>query len=127
MAAVEDSVLMAEWLKLAGYSIFDGWSNEAEIAGSFQVDPASVTGVIIALYGQESYEGSAFVLMIKEGKLFEVHGSHCSCMGLENQWEEEPTSVAALRKRSWPSGIDGATEKRLAELLDILESMEKHK
>ena len=124
---MEDSVLMAEWLRLAGFAIFDGWSNEQEIAGSFQTDPANVTGVIAALYGQESYEGSAFVLMIKEGKLFEVHGSHCSCMGLEDQWSEEPTSIEALRRRSWPSGIDGGTEARMKNLLDMLESMEQHK
>jgi len=124
---MEDSALMAEWLRLAGFAIFDGWSDEADIASSFQVDPAQVTGVIAALYGKEDYEGSAFVLLIKEGKLYEVHGSHCSCNGLEGMWEEEPTSIAALRRRSWPSGIDGATDKRMANLLDMLESMGAHK
>src|SRR5688572_21625864 len=119
---MEDSELMAEWLRLAGFAIFDGWSNEAEVAASFQVDPASVTNVIVALYGQENYEGSAFVLMIKEGKFYEVNSSHCSCNGLEDTWEEELTSVAALRKRSWPSGLDDKTASRMTELLDILES-----
>lgn len=31
--------------------------------------------------------------------LYEVNGSHCSCYGLEGQWEEEETTVEALAYR----------------------------
>lgn len=52
--------------------------------------------IFLADYTYESYSGSAFVLFRKEGKLYEVHGSHCSCYGLENQFDPEVTSVEAL-------------------------------
>jgi len=54
--------------------------------------------VLLAYYEYEDYSGSAFVLyQDAEGKLFEVNGGHCSCYGLEEQWDAEETSVAALR------------------------------
>lgn len=46
------------------------------------------------------YSGSAVVIFRRDDKLFEVHGSHCSCMGLEEQWEPEETTIEALRMRS---------------------------
>lgn len=55
--------------------------------------------VLLASYAYECYEGDAFVLFVKNGKLFEVNGSHCSCYGLEGQWQPEETSISALRKR----------------------------
>lgn len=48
--------------------------------------------VLFAAYACYSYEGSAFVLYEQDGKLYEVHGSHCSCYGLEDQWQPEETS-----------------------------------
>jgi hypothetical protein len=45
------------------------------------------------------YDGSAFVLFRSNGKLYEVNGDHCSCFGLEGQWEPEETSVEALLMR----------------------------
>lgn len=55
--------------------------------------------VIVADYEQGGYEGDAFVLFMRDGKLYEVHGSHCSCYGLEGQWEPEETTVGSLRHR----------------------------
>ena len=56
--------------------------------------------ILLAIYEQESYEGSAFVLFIKDDrKLYEVNGGHCSCYGLEGQWDPEETSEEALRHR----------------------------
>jgi len=55
--------------------------------------------ILLAWYGQGDYEGSAFVLFAKDGELYEVNGSHCSCYGLEGQWDPEKTSVAELRHR----------------------------
>ena len=55
--------------------------------------------VLLASYGTPSYEGSAFVLFERGGKLFEVGGSHCSCYGLEGQWEPEETTIESLRHR----------------------------
>jgi hypothetical protein len=55
--------------------------------------------ILLASYGTPSYEGYAFVLFRREGKLYEVNGSHCSCYGLEGQWDPEETTVEALRHR----------------------------
>jgi hypothetical protein len=42
--------------------------------------------ILFATYVCESYEGYAYALFVKDGKLYEVEGSHCSCYGLEDQW-----------------------------------------
>ena len=42
---------------------------------------------------------SFFLLKDKAGKLFEVHGSHCSCYGFEGQFDLEETYVEALKFR----------------------------
>lgn len=55
--------------------------------------------IILGYYCQEDYEGLAFVLFEKEGRLFEVNASHCSCYGLEDQWRPEETSFDVLMYR----------------------------
>jgi hypothetical protein len=56
--------------------------------------------IIMAAYDVEGYEGSVLVLYRgDDGQLYEVNGSHCSCYGLEDQWEPEVTSAEALRMR----------------------------
>ena len=55
--------------------------------------------ILLASYGCENYEGEAFVLYKKDGKLYEVNGGHCSCYGLEGQWEPVETTVAELLHR----------------------------
>ncbi len=55
--------------------------------------------ILLAWYGYGDYDGSAFVLFERDDKLYEVNGGHCSCYGLERQWEPEETSVDALRYR----------------------------
>jgi hypothetical protein len=36
------------------------------------------------------------VIFEKDGKLWEVNGSHCSCYGLEGQWQPEETTWEAI-------------------------------
>lgn len=72
------------------------------MARDFSIDVKVLTKarIIVAWYGQEDYEGSAFVLFRQDGKLYEVHGSHCSCYGLEDGgWDPEETSIDALDYR----------------------------
>lgn len=52
--------------------------------------------ILFAAYDIEYYSGEAFVLFERDGVLYEVNGSHCSCYGLEGQWEEEETTLDAL-------------------------------
>ena len=55
--------------------------------------------ILFASYGTDNYSGDAFVLFERDGKLFEVNGSHCSCYGLEGQFDAEETTIEALRHR----------------------------
>lgn len=52
--------------------------------------PSNFT-LLYADYTYEDYSGDAYVLGYNKDKkqFFEVHGSHCSCYGLEGQWDEE--------------------------------------
>jgi len=97
--------------KKRGRTMFlNDWSNLEEMIADFWPGPGygaddhlkdELDGVTILLasYGQWSYEGNAFVLFERGEKLYEVNGSHCSCYGLERQWEPEETTVADLRYR----------------------------
>lgn len=55
--------------------------------------------ILFASYGTDNYSGDAFVLFEQDGKLYEVNGNHCSCMGLEGQWAPEETTLEALAHR----------------------------
>ena len=55
--------------------------------------------IVYAQYDCENYEGYAHLIFIKDGLLFEVNGSHCSCNGLEGQWYPEETTLNALLAR----------------------------
>ena len=70
-----------------------------EYAGSKYKGELDECEILLASYMIEGYEGSAYVLYQKDGKLYEVFASHCSCMGLEGQWEPEETSVKAISLR----------------------------
>ena len=127
---ITDDGLMAEWLHLAGVAIYDGFRDANDVAKHFEVQPQDIGGILAAIYNREGYEGNALVVYVRDGKLYEANGSHCSCNGLEGQWSEEETSVPALRKRgyprhNWRDGNDyiSEAEQRWLDLLDMLESM----
>lgn len=88
------------------------FESDADIIEEFYIPPDALNGcrVLLAYYhvGDYGCDSSAFVLFEKDGRLYEVNGSHCSCYGLgENysgstsstQWEPEETSVEALEHR----------------------------
>jgi hypothetical protein len=84
--------------------------------------------ILLASYGTPSYEGYAFVLFRRDGKLWEVNGSHCSCYGLEGQWSPEETSVEVLRHRVKEGNLgkgDYDENPFADELLQVLDSLEK--
>ena len=55
--------------------------------------------ILFANYSCENCEGKAWVLLEKEGKLFEVNAEHCSCYGVEGQWEPKQVSLEELKHR----------------------------
>jgi hypothetical protein len=83
--------------------------------------------IILASYGMDNYSGDAFVLFRKGGKLFEVNGSHCSCFGLEGQWEPEEVSVDDLKHRvkNGSLGVDSWSNNNFRDqLIDVLQKLE---
>lgn len=77
--------------------------------------------IIYATYTYEDYSGSAYVLFRKDDKFYEVHGSHCSCWGLEEQWEPEEVSLADLFRRmdKCPTYYDGASESLMEMMVKL--------
>ena len=86
----------------------------------FEIDSVGDFNVLVARYDQEDYEGSAFVLLEKEGQLYEVYASHCSCFGLEYQFEPKPVSIDDLKANLERGYQFDGCEK---EVRDILESL----
>lgn len=94
--------------------LFSDWEDDyaAFVRDWSRYDAPPPTGIategelLLATYTYEDYSGDAFVLFQRDGKLYEVHGSHCSCNGLEDQWEPEQTTWEALalrpREGDWP-------------------------
>ena len=76
----------------------EDFSDREDVFAAFEVEDSG-ENILFAWYGGGSYDGSAFVLFERDGQLYEVNGGHCSCYGLEGQWEPEETSVAALMHR----------------------------
>ncbi len=82
--------------------LFGSWEGKGKkaIEDSFSTGLDTVE-IIVGVYNKDYYDGSAWVLGIekKTGKLFEVYGSHCSCFGLETQWQPEITTLKYLKER----------------------------
>jgi hypothetical protein len=100
---------------------FNEFRSAQDVIKEYEAPADALDGaeIILAWYGYGSYEGDSLVVFKKDGKLWEVNGSHCSCFGLEGQWKPEETSIAALKKRYWCSSYDG--EEDVKKFIDSLE------
>lgn len=65
-----------------------------DIESQFDVSLPENCEILYASYEIDGCDGTATVIGRMDGELFEVHGCHCSCCGLEEQWDPEETSVA---------------------------------
>lgn len=63
------------------------FTSKQDVIYEFGISDSQLEGfeILYAEYTAEGYEGDAFVLLRKDGKYFEINGSHCSCNGLESQ------------------------------------------
>jgi len=117
-------------MKLKNEQLFLGnFGNEKDVKHNFDVKDNSLNDafILLAWYGYGDYDGSAFVLFERGGKLYEVNGGHCSCNGLEGQWSPEETSAAELihRIKEGCLGSDGYYDENTFgdRLLGILAGM----
>ncbi len=80
---------------------YGDFQDKNDLCSRFGINDSVLKGckILYAQYDCVDYDGKALVVFRKNRKLYEVNGSHCSCYGLEGQWEPELTSVRALRHR----------------------------
>lgn len=64
-----------------------GFADWADVVGQFNAKDAGKPDLVYAVYSTPMYEGSADVIFRVDGKWFHNSGGHCSCYGLEDQWE----------------------------------------
>ena len=71
---------------------FSGWGHDEEntwgsVCSQFQISMPEPR-FVFAAYETPNYEGYATVITSEDGQTFDlVEGSHCSCYGLEGQYE----------------------------------------
>lgn len=81
---METKKYFGEWTSYKDFT--EGWNG----AESVKEDE-----VVFAGYFAESYEGSATCYYVRDGKLYGVYESHCSCNGLDT-FKPELTSPEAV-------------------------------
>ena len=88
------------------------FENNDDIINQYHAPKDALDGatVHLAWYGYGDYCGRSLVVFEKDGQLYEVNGSHCSCNGLEEQWEPETTNWEALANRDFSGEYDGGVE-----------------
>lgn len=97
---------------------FGSFTNREDVMSNFNIKDADLENcrILFAGYSNEDYDGYAMVIFSKEGKLYEVNGSHCSCYGLEDQWTPEETSLEVLKTRNYSYGdLQGDLTKFLVD------------
>jgi hypothetical protein len=72
--------------------------------------------VLLAFYDTPSYEGYALVIYRNGDTYYSVSGSHCSCYGLEGQWE--PTDYTK-------DVLAGLVERMIAGCYDVSKDTKK--
>lgn len=98
-----------------------------QLMSDFEIKESDLEGIeiLLASYVYEDYNGDAFVLLKKGGKLFEINGSHCSCYGLEDQWDMEEADVESLKHRLESGDLGTDWDKNIFknELIKILDNL----
>jgi hypothetical protein len=81
---------------------YENFKSVKDVHEAFSIDPSEVLDeeILFAYYGSGSYCGSATVLYHRDGKLYEVSSSHCSCYGLEDTWEPSEITWEQLAVRN---------------------------
>lgn len=78
---------------------FGAFNNKESVAREFNEELADNVNILFAWYDHYGYEGYAEVIFEQDGVLYEVSGSHCSCFGLEGQWEPQTLELKEIQHR----------------------------
>jgi hypothetical protein len=114
-------------------SIYSGqFTSRQDVEGNFRVELGDEIEIVFAHYSgyghdDSDYEMWAHVLFWnkRQRQLFEVHGSHCSCYGLEGQWEPSEVNVKDILAdikmgKTWASDNRQEIDQRLIDALRAL-------
>lgn len=93
-------------------------TNPKSVFDAFGEDYIDGINILFAIYDVDGYDGYAYVLFEQNGILYEVHGGHCSCYGLEGQWSPEEVNLKELHNRLVNGGF-GVGMHALKEFLNI--------
>ena len=81
---------------IAQHFVVDCYDNDfdnfEDVVSAYHTDVTEDDIIILyADYTYEDYSGYSEVYFFdkRDGLFYEVHGGHCSCYGLEDQWEPE--------------------------------------
>lgn len=77
------------------HGAFTSWK---DVQAQFNMTMKAPRGLIYAGYDREDYEGTALVVWTKGKSVFTVRAGHCSCYGLEDQWDPEEYDTMKLFK-----------------------------
>lgn len=84
------------------------------------LDLLNSSEVLLAWYGGGPWEGEAMVVYKSEGKLYVVTGSHCSCYGLEGQWDPVETNYKVLAMKEPSPFEDQDYVDAYKEMLELI-------
>lgn len=104
----------------------DGMFKDFSVSGAERELIEAGFEVLHAFYCYEDYSGLALVVLRSrsDGELWEVNGSHCSCHGLEDQWEMESTTFEALERRNAARALPGLGAGGMSKLAAMMEARE---
>lgn len=93
-------------------NVYEGFSDFDDVLRQFNITSSDVGKykVVVAIYNHEGYEGDAYLLLKKGASYAEVHGSHCSCFGLEEQFSLEPITKEAIKHIQKEGRLYGARQ-----------------
>ncbi len=106
---------------------WDGKKGKKALLEDFNIDIDVLkdVSILLAYYRYYDYSGDAYVLFIHNDILYEVHGGHCSCYGLEGQWEPEETTAESIeyRMNNGILGLDYNKDTFRTELRQVLREL----
>lgn len=120
---------MAQEVKNKDGLYLGDWSSIEDLKRDYYISEKDVNDIeiIVAYYSYENYSGESTVIFEQDGELYEVMGSHCSCYGLEGQWNPVKITIEYLQhklkeglKYEWKNDRDIYT-KALEQLGYIVE------
>lgn len=103
------------------YNYDDGFDDWRDIQRQFDMDDPEPDEILYASYEHEYYEGWSTVIYRNGDNIYYNYASHCSCYGLEGQWDPEEYS-AELFLLAYENGRWKIPESVVSRVKEFLEN-----